>query len=109
MASECGANADPVSKKPFGQLVVDEKRHYDLCDNEIASLRRFGKEYLALRSIEGSATRRARGGAAANKPAEHRFPLQGVLHLGDAFFCAVSVALVGVMCIDVTGIPPARE
>ena len=64
-ASECSANADSVSKKLFGQLVVDEERHCDQDANGIASLRRFGKTYLALRSIERRGTRRVRGGAAA--------------------------------------------
>lgn len=62
-ANECSANADSVSKKLFEQLVVDEERHYDQYDNEIANLKRFGKEYLALQSIERSKTRRAMGGA----------------------------------------------
>ncbi len=61
-ANECSANADSVSKKIFEQLVVDEERHYDQFDNEIANLKRFGKEYLALQSIERSKARRAMGG-----------------------------------------------
>ena len=51
-ANECSANADSVSKKLFEDLVVDEERHYDQYDNEIDNLDRFGKEYLALQSIE---------------------------------------------------------
>ncbi len=62
-ANECSNNADSVSKKLFEQLVVDEERHYDQYDNEIDNLKRFGKEYLALQSIERSKTRRAMGGA----------------------------------------------
>jgi bacterioferritin len=61
-ANECSANADSVSKKLFEQLVVDEERHYDQFDNEIDNLKRFGKEYLALQSIERSKTRRAAAG-----------------------------------------------
>lgn len=61
-ANECSANADSVSKKLFEQLVVDEERHYDQYDNEIDNLNRFGKEYLALQSIERS---KARGSAAS--------------------------------------------
>ncbi len=51
-ANECSANADSVSKKLFEDLVVDEERHWDQYDNEIDNLERFGKEYLALQSIE---------------------------------------------------------
>jgi bacterioferritin len=61
-ANECGANADSVTKKLFEDLVVDEERHYDHYDNEIDNLNRFGKEYLALQSIERS---KARGAGAA--------------------------------------------
>jgi bacterioferritin len=61
-ANECSTNADSVSKKLFEQLVVDEERHYDQYDNEIDNLDRFGKEYLALQSIERSKSRRAMAG-----------------------------------------------
>lgn len=61
-ANECSANADSVSKKLFEQLVIDEERHYDQYDNEIDNLDRFGKEYLALQSIERSKSRRAMAG-----------------------------------------------
>ena len=64
-ANECSANADSVSKKLFEQLVVDEERHYDQYDNEIANLKRFGKEYLALQSIERSKARRTMAGPGA--------------------------------------------
>jgi len=60
-ANECSANADSVSKKLFEQLVIDEERHYDQYDNEIDNLVRFGKEYLALQSIERGRARRAMG------------------------------------------------
>ncbi|MBD1401530.1 ferritin-like domain-containing protein [Pelovirga terrestris] len=60
-ANECGNHADSVSKRLFEQLVVDEERHYDNYDDEIENLNRFGKEYLALQSIERS---KARGNAA---------------------------------------------
>ena len=60
-ANECGANADSVTKKLFEDLVVDEERHYDQYDNEIDNLDRFGKEYLALQSIERSKARGAAG------------------------------------------------
>lgn len=63
-ANECGSNADSVSKRLFEQLVVDEERHYDNYDDEIENLNRFGKEYLALQSIERSKARGSAGGAA---------------------------------------------
>lgn len=63
-ANECGANADSVSKTLFEKLVVDEERHFDQYDDEIENLNRFGKEYLALQSIERSRSRRSGGGAA---------------------------------------------
>lgn len=56
-ANECSANADSVSKKLFEDLVVDEERHYDQFDNEMANLKKFGERYLALQSIERSKTR----------------------------------------------------
>jgi bacterioferritin len=64
-AVECGANADSVSKTLFESLVVDEERHYDQYDDEIENLNRFGKEYLALQSIERSKSRRGMGGPGA--------------------------------------------
>ncbi len=64
-AVECGSNADSVSKTLFESLVVDEERHYDQYDDEIENLNRFGKEYLALQSIERSKTRRGMGGPGA--------------------------------------------
>ncbi len=60
-ANECSANADSVSKKLFEQLVIDEERHYDESDNELENLQRFGKEYLALQSIERGKARNAKG------------------------------------------------
>ena len=64
-ANECSANADSVSKTLFEKLVVDEERHYDQYDDEIENLNRFGKEYLALQSIERSKSRRGMGGPGA--------------------------------------------
>ena len=64
-ANECSVNADSVSKKLFEQLVVDEERHYDQYDNEIDNLTRFGKEYLALQSIERGKARRTMAGPGA--------------------------------------------
>lgn len=62
-ANECGANADSVSKKLFEDLVMDEERHYDQYDTELENLASYGKDYLALQSIERSKNRA--GGAAA--------------------------------------------
>lgn len=51
-ANQCGAHNDSATKKLFEQLVLGEERHYDQYDNEIDNMERFGKEYLALQSIE---------------------------------------------------------
>ncbi len=53
-ANECAAKADSISKKLFEELVLDEERHYDQFDTEIANLEKFGANYLALQSIERS-------------------------------------------------------
>ena len=53
-ANECSANADSVSRKLFEALVEDEERHYDQYDDEIANMKKFGDNYLALQSIERS-------------------------------------------------------
>jgi len=57
MANECAQNADSVSKKLFEELVADEERHFDQYDQELENLGRFGKDYLALQSIERSKSR----------------------------------------------------
>ena len=51
-ANECAQNADAKSKQLFEELVGDEERHYDQFDTELENLARFGKDYLALQSIE---------------------------------------------------------
>jgi len=56
-ANECGSHADSVSKKIFEDLVVDEERHYNQYDDEMANMKKFGVNYLALQSIERSKTR----------------------------------------------------
>ena len=61
-ANECAAAADSVSKKLFEELVMDEERHFDQWDNELDNLKRFGKDYLALQSMERSRSRIAGGG-----------------------------------------------
>jgi bacterioferritin len=53
-ANECSANADSVSKKIFEELVADEERHYDQYDTELDNMAKFGRNYLALQSIERS-------------------------------------------------------
>jgi bacterioferritin len=61
-ANECAQNADAMSKQLFEELVADEERHFDQYDTELDNLKRFGKDYLALQSIERSKTRGAPGG-----------------------------------------------
>lgn len=56
-ANECSQNADAISKQLFEELVADEERHFDHFDNELDNLGRFGKDYLALQSIERSRSR----------------------------------------------------
>ena len=53
-ANECANNADSVSKKLFEDLVADEERHYGQYNDELGNLEKFGKEYLALQSMERS-------------------------------------------------------
>lgn len=54
-ALECAAAADSASKQIFEQLVQDEERHYDLFDQQVDNIQRFGPNYLALQSFgEGS-------------------------------------------------------
>jgi bacterioferritin len=57
MAMECAKNADSQSKQLFEELVADEERHFDQYDTELENLARFGKDYLALQSIERAKTR----------------------------------------------------
>lgn len=57
MAVECAQNADSRSKQLFEELVADEERHFDQYDTELENMARFGKDYLALQSIERAKTR----------------------------------------------------
>lgn len=57
MAMECAKNADSQTKQIFEELVADEERHYDQYDTELDNLARFGKDYLALQSMERARTR----------------------------------------------------
>lgn len=61
-ANECSQNADSASKQIFEQLVTDEERHYDQYDVQLEHMNKFGKEYLALQSIERSRQIGASGG-----------------------------------------------
>jgi len=53
-ANECSANADSGTKKVFEGLVDDEERHFSQYDLEMEKIKKFGEQYLALQSIEGS-------------------------------------------------------
>jgi bacterioferritin len=53
-ANECSANADSGTKKVFEGLVDDEERHFSQSDLEIEKIAKFGEQYLALQSMEGS-------------------------------------------------------
>ncbi|MCB1184965.1 bacterioferritin, partial [bacterium] len=57
MALECSQNADSQSKAIFESLVADEETHYDQFDTELENLARFGKDYLALQSMERAKSR----------------------------------------------------
>ena len=59
MAIECAQNADSQTKQLFEELVADEERHFDQYDTELENLSRFGKDYLALQSMERSKARGA--------------------------------------------------
>jgi bacterioferritin len=51
-ALECSNNADSGSKKIFEDLVADEERHFDIFDQQVDNIDRFGESYLALQSFE---------------------------------------------------------
>jgi len=61
-ANETSNNNDFGSRKVFEGLIEKEERHYEQFDVEIANLEKFGENYLALQSIEGSKNRTAGGG-----------------------------------------------
>jgi bacterioferritin len=61
-ANECAQNADSASKQIFETLVTDEERHYDQYETQMEHLEQFGKEYLALQSIERSRAIGSSGG-----------------------------------------------
>jgi bacterioferritin len=53
-AIECSANADAGTKKVFEALVDDEERHFSQYDMEMEKIEKFGEQFLALQSMEGS-------------------------------------------------------
>lgn len=53
-ANECSANADAGSRKVFEGLVDDEERHFSQYDLEVVKIEKYGAQYLALQSMEGS-------------------------------------------------------
>lgn len=60
-ANECSANADSMTKQVFESLVADEERHFGNYDGELENMSKFGKDYLALQSIERSKNMSAGG------------------------------------------------
>jgi bacterioferritin len=54
MAIESGKNADSASKQIFEQLVQDEEQHYEIFDQQVENIRRFGPSYLALQSFNAA-------------------------------------------------------
>lgn len=53
-ANECSANADAGSRKIFEGLVEEEERHFSQYDLEMEKIKKYGEQYLALQSHEGS-------------------------------------------------------
>jgi bacterioferritin len=53
-AIECSANADSGTKKVFEALVDEEELHFSQYDLEMEKIKKFGEQFLALQSIEGS-------------------------------------------------------
>lgn len=51
MALACSANADATTKQIFEQLVNDEESHFDIFDQQMENIRKFGPNYLALQSF----------------------------------------------------------
>ncbi|MCL4795056.1 MAG: hypothetical protein KJZ84_10850 [Bryobacteraceae bacterium] len=54
MALECAQNADSASKQIFEQLVKEEEEHYEIFDQQVDNIRRFGPSYLALQSFNAA-------------------------------------------------------
>ena len=53
-ANESSANADAGTKKVFEALVDEEERHFSQYDLEMEKIKKFGEQFLALQSMEGS-------------------------------------------------------
>lgn len=53
-AIECSVNADSGTKKVFEALVDEEEVHFSQYDLEMEKIKKFGEQFLALQSIEGS-------------------------------------------------------
>jgi bacterioferritin len=53
-ANASSANADSGTRKVFEGLVDDEERHFGQYDLELEKVNKFGEQYLALQSMEGS-------------------------------------------------------
>jgi bacterioferritin len=53
-ANECSKNNDAGSRKVFEGLVADEERHFSQYDDEVLKIEKYGENYLALQSMEGS-------------------------------------------------------
>lgn len=51
-AKECAENGDSVTKKLFEDIILEEENHYDSFDKESENIQIYGKEYLALQTIE---------------------------------------------------------
>ncbi|MEF3254522.1 MAG: bacterioferritin [Deferribacterales bacterium] len=51
-AMECAQNGDSVTKKLFEDIIQQEENHYDAFDKEVENIELYGKEYLALQTIE---------------------------------------------------------
>ncbi|MGA1861456.1 ferritin-like domain-containing protein [Deferribacter thermophilus] len=51
-ALECAKNGDAITKQLFESVIAEEERHYDDFDKEAENIEIYGKEYLALQSME---------------------------------------------------------
>jgi bacterioferritin len=63
-ANECSANADAGTKKVFEALVDEEEIHFSQYDLEMEKINKFGEQFLALQSMEGSKSAPAEPAAA---------------------------------------------
>lgn len=63
-ANECSVNADAGTRKVFEALVDEEEVHFSQYDLEMEKIKKFGEQFLALQSIEGSKAAPAAAGPA---------------------------------------------